>query len=250
MDQGQKTALVTGGATRIGKEISLLLVNRGWHVVIHYFTSEEAAYNLVKNINNATDNCASMIQADFRDYEAVNTIFPKINQQRGVVSLLINNAASFINDNVHNSDKHSWQQNMNINAYAPFTLSQKFFQQYHGNSGNIINIIDYCVLNFPKKKYFSYAMSKSLLANISRELSVEFAPSVRVNAISPAQALINERQSAENFSASWHDTPLGRSTNPEEICKAIEFILDVNSLTGQMITLDGGKHLDKDRKYK
>ncbi|AIL66107.1 3-oxoacyl-[acyl-carrier-protein] reductase FabG [Rickettsiales bacterium Ac37b] len=244
----KKIALITGSATRIGKMIVKSLVEDGWQVVIHYNNSQDEAEILLQELN-ANNLQAFSVQADLIDENQTKSIFPYITKNIGQVSLLINNAASFINDNVANSNYEIWHQNMSVNLRAPFLLMKDFKEQLLEQRGNIINILDYCVTKLPVGKFLSYSLSKNALWELTKLFAIEFAPQIRVNALGPGSIMRGIRQSEENFTASRIHSPLNNAGSIEDIYNAIKFILTTPSITGELINIDGGKHLSGELNY-
>jgi NAD(P)-dependent dehydrogenase (short-subunit alcohol dehydrogenase family) len=237
-----KSVLVTGSAKRIGKAIAMHMASIGWNVAVHYNSSDSEAEALVDTIKKMGVNAVS-IKADLGDEKQAKGVIEQAADGIGEITCLINNASVFENDKLSNLTAEKWHKHMEINLHAPLVLSQEFVKQLGANSkGNIINMLDYCVWNLPDK-FLSYAVSKSGLWAVTQILAKQLAPNVRVNGIGPGHSLPNIRESQESFEKAYKQTPLQVQTEPEEICRAIEFIIGSPSMTGQMIALDGGKHL-------
>jgi NAD(P)-dependent dehydrogenase (short-subunit alcohol dehydrogenase family) len=133
---------------------------------------------------------------------------------------------------------------METNLRAPFALSQALARQRpDGQSANIINLIDERVLNLTPH-FVSYSIAKAGLWAATQILALALAPHIRVNAIGPGPTLPGSRQSQSQFDALAARQPLGHGAQPAEICRAVRFILDTPSMTGQLIALDGGQHLN------
>ena len=237
-----KVALVTGAARRIGREIALDLAQHGWAVAIHYNASGEEAAEVVAEIE-ALGGRSVALQAPLTEEEAVRTLMPAATDALGPVTLLVNNAASFVHDDILEGRRETWDLHMEANLRAPAVLTQDFARALpDGAGGNVVNILDQRVWN-PTPYFMSYTVSKIGLWTLTRTLAMALAPRIRVNAIGPGPTLKGERQSDEHFRLQWQSVPMRRSTDPGEIAAAIRFILDAPGLTGQMIALDGGEHL-------
>lgn len=237
----EKIALITGGSTRIGKDIALSLARNNWQIVIHYNQSATEAQKLCEQIKQSKGN-AICIYSDLNNLQNGDEIFTEINKKLGVVSLLINNAAIFENDHLHNLSNESLNKHMQINCIAPILLAKSFVAQNPHGKLNIINLLDYLAIKITSD-FFSYSLSKSALLNATKQMALQFAPACRVNAISPGYVLKNDKQSEEHFAKSVQNTPLKIATTTEQICNAIEFILKTDSMTGNNIIIDSGKHL-------
>lgn len=244
---GGKIALITGAGRRVGRTVALDLAAHGWQVAVHYNSSQEAAAEVVDEIQNAGGRAVTL-GADLANIDAVKALVPACIDQLGVPDCLINNASLFKPDSIApGSDKPmdntSWTAHLDVNLKAPVFLSQAFATALpEDRSGNIINILDQKVLKLTPY-FFSYTLSKAGLYAATTTMAQALAPRIRVNAIGPGPTLPNERQTQEEFEEQCRKTPLEVGTSPDEIAAAIRFILDAPAMTGQMITLDGGRHL-------
>lgn len=238
-----KTALVTGGAARIGRAIVQSLASRGIAVVVHHRNSATEAESLVEEIR-ATDGLAASVSGDLADTNAVNSLVSDAATAIGApIDILVNNASIFEQDTIFSMTAESWQRHHAINLRAPVSLSQKMFEQLpEGRQGCIVNMIDQRVLKL-NPQYFSYTTAKAGLWTATRTMAQAMAPRVRVNAISPGPTLANQFQSTDDFSSEATNTLLGHGPAISEITGGIKFLLDTPSMTGQMLTLDGGQHL-------
>ena len=242
MSATSKAALVTGAARRIGREIAAGLARDGWAVALHHNNSEAEASRAVADIR-AAGGKAEAVQADLSDLAATQSLVTAASQSVGPLSLLVNNASLFERDEIGTMTPESWAAHLSINLRAPALLSQAFAAQLpDGADGNIVNITDQRVWA-PTPRFFSYAVSKMALWDMTQILARSLAPSIRVNAIGPGPALANSRQSEADFRRQMEATILRRGTSPEEIYAAVRFILSAPAMTGQMIALDGGQHL-------
>jgi len=235
--------LITGGATRLGREIALAFTQAGWGVACHYRHSQDAAQQLCESIR-AQGGCALSVAGDLEDEASCRQLFEATVRETGTeLRCVVNNASLFEPDEVGTITKASWAEHLDTNLRAPVFLSQAFARQLpDGEEGNVISIIDQRVWKL-NPKFFSYTTSKSGLWTATRTLAQALAPRIRVNAIGPGPALPSVRMDQAEFDKQAKLTLLGRGTSPEEISAAVKFILSQPSLTGQMIALDGGQHL-------
>jgi len=236
------TALVTGGAKRIGREIAFALAEDGWQVAVHFNGSSEEAEKVVEEISAAGGKAIS-VSADLADEAAVAALIPTINDQLGTVSCVVNNASIFEEDSILSATKQSWDGHMAVNLRAPFVLTQSLAENLpNDEKANVINIVDQRVGNLTP--YFtSYTLSKSALWTLTQTAAAALAPSIRVNAIGPGPTLPSTRQSADQFERQVELTPLQVQVDPKEISAAVRFILATPSMTGQLLSLDSGQHL-------
>lgn len=235
-------ALVTGAGLRIGRAMALDLARDGWAVAVHYHRSDDAAAAVVEKIRQA-GGVAEALAADLADEAATGALVPRCVDTLGPPTLLVNNASVFEKDSLESATRRSWDAHLDVNLRAPLVLTQGFVEALPGGvEGNVVNMLDQQVWN-PGASFLSYTMSKVGLWTLTRTLALELAPTVRVNGIGPGPALPSKRQSNAQFAAYCARMPLGRGTTPEEICRALRFILESPAMTGQMIALDGGEHL-------
>jgi NAD(P)-dependent dehydrogenase (short-subunit alcohol dehydrogenase family) len=241
-----KAALVTGAARRIGREIALALAEDGWSVglCIHHHRSDEDAAEVLREIE-AKGARGIVLKADLRDLAALEKLLPETAAALGPVTLLVNNASVFAEDDAASMTAESWSDHMEVNLRAPVFLAQALARQLRqqaGAAGNVINIIDQRVWR-PNPTFLSYTLSKMGLWDATRVLAQALAPSIRVNGVGPGPTLANTLQSQADFEHEAKSTILRRGASPQEICAAIRFILAAPAMTGQMIALDGGQHL-------
>ena len=246
-------AIVTGGSKRIGKSIVKKLSFLGWKVIIHYNSNKNDALSLQKEIQKK-GGAASIIKANLNSSKATEELISKSEKKFGKLTLLVNNASIFENDSVHSLTIDTWDIHNNVNTKAPLLLSQSFAKLLPKKEpGVIINIIDQRVFS-PRPDFISYSSSKNSLFWLTKVLAQALSPKIRVCAIGPGPTLKGARQTDNDFKNQSQSVPLGNGSSPEEISQAIEFILNASSFTGQMITLDGGEHLDwikpEDRNFK
>lgn len=237
-----QAALVTGAARRIGRAIALDLAARGWAVAVHHNRSAEAAEEVVRQIAESGGRAVALRADLAREAESAGLIARAV-EALGPLGCLVNNAARFERDEIDSVTRESWDAHLEPNLRAPLVLSQGFAAALPPERcGVIVNLLDERVWNLTPH-FISYTVSKSALWALTRTLALALAPRIRVNAIGPGPALPSARQSAAQFDRQCASLPLGRGTGPEEICRAVQFLLAAGAMTGQMIALDGGQHL-------
>jgi NAD(P)-dependent dehydrogenase (short-subunit alcohol dehydrogenase family) len=236
------TVLVTGAGRRLGRAISLDLAQSGWRVGVHYHASEAEALRLVGEIE-AMSGQAAAIRADLGRVEDLAPLLEACAAQLGPPTCLINNAACFERDTLETSDDVSWQMHLDIDLRAPVFLTQAFAKMLPGGvSANVINLIDQKVLRL-NPDYFSYTIAKSALWTATQTLAQALAPRIRVNAIAPGPVLPHRDQSEADFAKECGSTLLRRGVSTDDVSRAVRFLLETPSVTGQMIVLDAGQHL-------
>jgi len=237
-----KTALITGGAQRIGKGLVQGLAADGWAVAIHYGTSKEAANSLVAEITRDGGRAVA-VGCDLSRADVAETLFAQAETALGPIGLLINSASLFQEDSAETVSAESFDAHMAVNLRAPVLLARAFADRLpDSEAGNIINIIDQRVWRLTPR-FLSYTAAKAGLWTVTQTLAQALAPRIRVNAIGPGPAMANERQAAKDFDEQVAAVPLGRGPDIPEFQRAVRFILESPSLTGQMLALDGGQHL-------
>ena len=237
-----KTALVTGAARRVGREIALTLARKGAHLILHYGHSRKEAEDLARTIQ-ALGVRATIMQADLANshqcYDLVRTIL-----KQGTIDIVINNASIFHKTPFEKVTMEDWDQNVAVNLRAPFILgSQLGYEMKKKGSGKIINIIDWAAMR-PYKDYLPYCVSKGGLLTLTQTLALELAPHVQVNGIAPGPVLPPESFTEENKKRLKLITPLQRLGSPDDIAKTVSFLLEgTDFITGAIIPVDGGRHI-------
>jgi NAD(P)-dependent dehydrogenase (short-subunit alcohol dehydrogenase family) len=159
------------------------------------------------------------------------------------VGVLINNASRFDRDEWHDANRNSWDSHIESNLRAPFVLTQAFARALPSAAeGAVINMIDQRVWSLTPH-FVSYTISKAGLWALTQTMALALAPRIRVNAIGPGPALPSPRQTDAQFARQSESVPLGHGTSPDEVARAVVTILNLPAMTGQMIALDGGQHL-------
>jgi NAD(P)-dependent dehydrogenase (short-subunit alcohol dehydrogenase family) len=229
-----RTAIVTGGAKRIGAAISRALAADGWHVLIHCNRSVAEARALAEELGQA-----AIVQAELADPGAADIIVAALG---GLPPprLLVNNASRFVHDTARDFKAEGWDAHLDVNLRAPALLSRAFAAVVGEGPALIVNLLD-AKLTSPNPDFFSYTVSKFGLAGLSELCARAFAPAVRVCGIAPSVTLVSGPQSRGNFEAVHALNALGRGVDVAEVVAALRFIIDTPTFTGQTIVLDGGQ---------
>lgn len=237
-----RTALVTGGARRLGRAIAVALAEAGFDVAVHYGTSRDAAEEAADAIR-ALGRQATTLRADLATEIEVTGLLPAAAAALGPIGVLVNNASAFGRDEWDDATRESWDAHLEPNLRAPFVLAQAFAKALPpGAEGCIINMLDQRVWSLTPH-FVSYTVSKAGLWALTQSLALALAPRIRVNGIGPGPTLPSARQSEDQFARQFASTPLHRGTSPAEVARAAIAILALPAMTGQMIALDGGQHL-------
>jgi NAD(P)-dependent dehydrogenase (short-subunit alcohol dehydrogenase family) len=237
-----RAALVTGGAKRLGRAIALALAEAGFDLAVHYGSSAAEAEETVQAIR-ALGRRAVSLRADLGREAETAALLPAATAALGPLGVLVNNASRFERDEWHDATRESWDRHIEPNLRAPFVLTQAFARQLpEAAEGVVINMLDQRVWSLTPH-FVSYTVAKAGLWALTQSLALALAPRIRVCGIGPGPALPSARQSAEQFARQGASVPLRRGTGPEEVARAALAILALPSMTGQMIALDGGQHL-------
>jgi glucose 1-dehydrogenase len=238
----QPVAVVTGAARRVGREIALAMAARGLAVVIHHGTSAIEAKVLMNRIK-AAGGTAVAVGADLRDPRAAAATIFEAAAELGEVTTLINSAAVFQDRALPWVDLYHCNVHLSVNLLAPIFLAQQFIRQLgEGQRGHIINILDWRAQR-PGADHFVYTATKAALSSVTRSLALQLAPLIQVNGIAPGAILPPEDR------RNWHEQraissiPLRRTGSPQELVNSINFLLDANFITGEIINVSGGEEL-------
>lgn len=237
-----KTALITGAARRIGRAVALGLARQGYAIGIHFHHSRTEAVSLAVEIA-ALGVKAALLQADLGSEAETQSLFPAASAALGPIGVLINNASTFERDEWNDATRASWDKHFEPNLRAPFVLSQAFAATLPEQAmGLILNMTDQRVWS-PTPHFMSYTLTKAALWTLTQTMALALAPRIRVNAIGPGPALPSPRQTDAQFARQAASVPLRHATSPEEVATAVLALVELPSVTGQMLALDGGQHL-------
>lgn len=234
-----KTALVTGAARRIGRAVALSLAAEGVHVVVHYRASRDEAEDAAIGIR-ATGVNAWTIQADLHDPAEAEKVLPRAVEVAGQIDLLINNASIFTKSRVTEFTFEDLVDNVRVNAVAPLLIARAFAGQ--GGQGAIVNFLDTRIADYDAE-HAAYHLSKRMLFTLTRMMALEFAPGIRVNAVAPGLILPPAGEDVSYLEGLASTNPLHRVGCLEDVTEAVLFLLRSAFVTGQVIFVDGGRHL-------
>ena len=238
----RRTALVTGAAKRIGRAIALDLAANGYAVAVHYNSSEADAEAVVAEIT-ASGGRAARVAGELADADTPRRLIAETADTLGPVTALINNASIFEADTPETVSPALWDRQLAVNLRAPVLLARQFVEALPASeTGAVVNITDQRVLK-PTPQFFSYAIGKEALVSATRMMAQSLAPRIRVNAVAPGPTIANIRQDPEDFRRQQESVILGHGPGASEIADAVRFLLEAPSITGQLLTVDGGQHL-------
>lgn len=239
MSISPKTAIVTGAAKRIGESIALYLARADFHVIVHYHHSQKDAENLALLIRTEGGS-ASVYQCDLADEKAVTWMIPNLHKDYPNLSVLINNASIFEPSGFLTSTNESLNRHFDINFKTPYILTREFAKVCA--KGQVINLLDTDVIR-ARTEHFTYLLSKKALAELTLMAALELGPNIRVNGICPGMILPPAGRDENFLHKRAQGIPAKTHGNPAEIVKALNFLLNSEFVTGEMINVDGGEHL-------
>ncbi len=240
-----KVALITGGARRIGAETAEYLHSKGINILITYSKSSTAARNIKKQLNSIREKSCDIYKATFNSNTNYKKVSSDILKFFGRLDYLINNASKFYPTKIHEVTEKVWLDTIDTNVKAPLFLSRYFHKELKKRKGAIVNIIDIHV-EPPLKDHLIYNISKAGLLALTRSLSKDLAPQIRVNGVSPGAIMWPEHESSKKKKLDiLSKIPMNSTGQPLDIAKAVYFLLEESPyITGQNINVDGGRRLN------
>jgi glucose 1-dehydrogenase len=238
-----KVAIVTGGAVRVGRAITLALADTGCDVFVHYGRSAGSAEETCAEAARSGVKVAAH-SADLGDPDAVLGIVPAAIKQFGRIDILVNSAAIFPDEGLMETTPDSWDEQFGVNLRAPFFLCQTFASALGaGREGSIINILDARIFR-PGGDHLAYRLTKSALAAMTEGLARELAPQIRVNAVALGAILPPPGEDEQYLEKIARDrVPLRRFGSPDLVAANVVHLLEQTFVTGVTIRLDGGEFL-------
>lgn len=236
-----RRALVTGGATRVGRSIALTLGRAGYEVGIHYRTSQGDAATTVRDLKRMGGR-AQAFRADLTDPAQILALFAEVDRRLGGIDLLVNSAAAFPRHDPLTVSPEDWDRIFHLNTRAPFLCAQQAASRMRAGSA-IVNITD-TGADEAWPSYVPYVASKAALVSLTRGLARAWAPEIRVNAVAPGPVLLPEGASSDSEERlAAERTVLGRVGTPEDVAEAVLFLDGASYVTGEVVRVDGGHHL-------
>jgi NAD(P)-dependent dehydrogenase (short-subunit alcohol dehydrogenase family) len=232
-----KAVVITGAGKRLGREIAMATARLGYGVIGHYNRSKSDIQTLKRAVEAAGQPFFS-IKKDFS--RNAPGFIEKCAQFPVRLVGLVNSASVFYKGNLLDRDINAFQSTLNINTITPLVLSRDFAKKV--SRGFIINIIDANIKPFNRKFQF-YRISKRLLLDWTLECARLFAPKIRVNALSPGAILPSKYRGRAKALEKAGKAPLRTGGDVRGLVRAYEYLLASDSVTGQVLYVDGGMHL-------
>lgn len=244
-----RTVLVTGGAQRLGREISLALAKAGWQVAVHCRHSQAQAEQTALDCARLSGTKAAVFCADLAVESQVRALVPQVVEKMGALHGVINSAALFEHDSVEDFGFANLERHLRTNTGAPVLLAcalNAHLKQLNApaGSGVVINMLDQKLWN-PNPDFLSYTLSKAALESANTLLAQALAPQIRVVGVAPGLTLSSHLLTQAAFERLHTLSPLGRSSTPADVAAAVVFACHNASITGTTLLVDGGQHLQK-----
>ncbi len=238
-----KNALVTGGGKRLGRETALTLARAGVNLAVHFNRSGEPAEEVAREARKM-DVRAFPIQADLGDADAAKGLFEQAWKNLNGIDLLVNNASIFPAGRLDGMTLPELHRNLGVNAWVPFDLARAFWRRIRGTDlrGSVVNMLDTRLVG-GDLAHAPYHLSKAMLGELTTLTALEFAPELQVNGVAPGAVLPPEELDEKYLDGLTRELPLQRRGHPKDIAEAVVYLLGAEFVTGQVIFVDGGRHI-------
>lgn len=244
MDANQKTLLITGAGRRIGAALATHAATLGWNLVLHYHRGADDAQALAQALKKNYRVEVALKQADLRDASAIQHFWKGLPP----VTALVHNAAMFERDTLASMTTATLAAQLQVNFTAPLQLTQGFMKQLPPQAKGSITILGDGVMGWSvSPEFFTYAISKQAWVGTLDVLAAACAPRARVNLIALAPTLPNANDTPEMFARLAERAPLKRTGEVGEVCNALAYLLGADGVTGQILDLANGAHLQSHR---
>jgi NAD(P)-dependent dehydrogenase (short-subunit alcohol dehydrogenase family) len=247
-------ALVTGAARRIGRVIALELAHAGFDIALHHRGTDSQSHmdaQATAGELRAAGVRVELFDADFSDVSATSALLPAVAESFGRVDAVVNSASRFEYDSPTQFSPELLESLIRSNTAAPIMLAQALAAQVATQAALpdglrstpcVVNVLDQKLSN-PNPDYLSYTLTKAALQHATVLLAQALAPAVRVCGVSPGITLVSGPMDDEQFAKAHRLTALGHSSTPEDIARAVRFLLESPAITGIDLLVDGGQHL-------
>lgn len=237
-----KTALITGGARRVGRGITLSLAEAGANVVVNYNASADEAAQTAKDAE-ALGVGALAVQASVSNYAQVGAMVSQAVDRFGTIDVLVNNASTFLPDPLPTDDLTIWHKSIDTLVHGPFYCANLVAPVMLANQGGVIIGIGDLTAFEAWPGFVGHAVGKSTVLSLTRQLALELAPTIRANAVVLGPTLRPVNYDDATYQRVIDDTLLGRWGSPEEVAHVVKFLIEADYITGEIITIDGGQRL-------
>jgi NAD(P)-dependent dehydrogenase (short-subunit alcohol dehydrogenase family) len=235
------TALVTGGAHRVGRELALALAEAGADVVVNYHRSAAAAADTVRDIERLGRR-ALAVQGDVAEPADARRLVTAALEGFGRLDILVNSASRFERTPLPEITPEAWDRVLGVNLKGPFLMAQAAADALRAARGTIVNIVDLSAFQ-PWPSYIPHAVSKAGLLHLTRCLARALAPEVRVNAIAPGTVLPPDDFDGTDNAGGMDRRVLDTAGSPVDVTRALRYLLEADFVTGEVLVVDGGRRL-------
>ena len=240
MEIAGKVALVTGGAHRVGKAITMMLAKAGAHVVVNYYSASTEAEQTVAEAQ-ALGVHARAIQCDVAEWTEVQSMADAIIEEFGGVDIIVNSASLFDKMPFPTDDLSTWHRVTAVSIDGPFYVCNALAPSMLARGGgSIVNIVDLSAWE-PWVNFTAHSVSKAALLAFTKQLALELAPTIRANAVAPGPVLPPPNYDERQAEKTARRTLLGRWGTPEDVAFAVRYLLEAEYVTADVITVDGGE---------
>lgn len=226
---------------RVGRALALALAGDGFDVVVHRHTSEAEAREVADRIR-AGGRRARVVAGDLESPDDIERVAAAAAEAFGRVDVLVNNASTFRRRPVDEITVDEWDRVAAVNTRAPFFLSRALAPALREASGSVVNLVDLSAIR-PWPAYAHHSVSKAGLLHLTKVLASAWAPEIRVNAVAPGAVLLPEEYGEEEARRSRERAALGRLGDPDDVVRALRFLVDSPYVTGECVVVDGGRLL-------
>ena len=237
-------ALITGGAIRLGLAFSRYLASIGYNIALHYNGSAKEASSAKETIEKLGVSC-TLFQADLTSVDPTSLISEVVDKYPNT-SVLVNSASVYDAASIANTNFEILKRQFTVNIFAPFMLTKAFAEFCSENAdikGQVINILDNKIA-FQQFSYAAYLLSKKSLADFTRIAAIEYAPNIRINAIAPGVILPGDQRTSDYLAWRVEGIPLKTQGEVEHLIKAMQYIINNDFITGQILVVDGGEGIN------
>lgn len=236
-----KAVLVTGGAKRVGRAIALALAERGAMIAIHYNRSKDEALALAAGLKKSFGRDAVTVKAELTNPKAAKKMVDAAAKKLGGLSILVNSASVYERNKFGATTVADWNKHIDANLRAPFLLCQAAAPHMRRSGGGVIvNLADWSGLR-PYPDFIPYCVSKAGLLCLNTALAKALAPEIRVNAVMPGPVLLPPGTTARQAEAVRQATLVKRLGTPEDVARAVVYLIENDFVTGAALPVDGGR---------
>ena len=240
MELTGRTALVTGAAKRVGREVALELARDGANVAITFQSSGDAAEKTVSDLQGQGVDAVA-VELDLEYVDNIGRAVDDVVSHLGPIDVLVNNASYFEPTPFPTQDHRGWHKTFDVIVHGAYHLANAVApQMLERNGGRIINMVDLSAWH-PWPDRGAHSVAKAAVLAFTRQLAVELAPYVTVNAVAPGPSVPATSFDQDQIDRLARRTLLGRWGGAAEVASAVRFLVTSDFVTGECLTVDGGE---------